>query len=266
VYGRATIFLQLIVHLLLGSRQLSDSAHYRNDPLVQPVLGLKGLPDVATISRMMKGAYAKSVENLRQLMQEMIFQRLMIFNPARITLDFDGAVLSTGRFAEGTAVGFNKNKKGARSYYPLFCTIAQTTQVLDFLHRPGNVHDSNGAKAFILDCIHAVQAALPHAVIEVRMDSAFFSDEIVTALNDCGIEFTISVSLEHFAELKGLIERRKRWPRLNGEVSYFEMSWKPKSWDQRLGLSSSAPAPRSSTKAQSSWTCSFHTSMAMSSR
>jgi hypothetical protein len=27
-------------------------------------------------------------------------------------LDFDGSVQSTGRFAEGTAVGFNKKKKG----------------------------------------------------------------------------------------------------------------------------------------------------------
>jgi hypothetical protein len=27
---------------------------------------------------------------------------------ARVTLDFDGSVLGTGRYAEGTAVGFNK--------------------------------------------------------------------------------------------------------------------------------------------------------------
>jgi hypothetical protein len=53
-------------------------------------------------------------------------------------------------------------------------------------------------------------------------------------LNDQGIEFTISVPFERFAELKGLIEGRKRWRRLNGQVSYFETSWKPKSWDQRF--------------------------------
>jgi hypothetical protein len=45
-------------------------------------------------------------------------------------------------------VGFNRKKKGQRSYYPLFCSVAQTGQVLDVWHRPGNVHDSNGAKAF----------------------------------------------------------------------------------------------------------------------
>jgi len=108
-----------------------------------------------------------------------VLGRLTALGLARITLDFDGSVLSTGRFAEGTAVGFNRKKKGQRSYYPLFCTVAQTGQVLDVWHRPGNVHDSNGARAFILACVREIQAILPRATIEARMDSAFFSDDIV---------------------------------------------------------------------------------------
>lgn len=234
VFGRATVFHQLIIHLLLGYRELRDSQYYRDDPLVQRVLGLKRLPDVATISRMLKGADAKSIENLQRLLREMLFDRLMTLGLARVTLDFDGSVQSTGRFAEGTAVGFNKKKKGARSYYPLFCTIAQTGQVLDFLHRPGNVHDSNGATAFILACVQAVRAALPGIRIEVRMDSAFFSDAIISALDAAGVEFTASVPFERFVELKGMIEGRQRWRRLDGTVSYFETPWKPKAWDQRF--------------------------------
>jgi len=234
IFGRATIFLQLIVHLLLGFRELRDSRAYRDDPMVQRLLGLKRLPDVATISRMLKDADAKTVNNLRRLLRGMLFERLATLGLARITLDFDGSVLSTRRRAEGTAVGYNKKRKGARSYYPLFCTIAQTAQVLDFLHRSGNVHDSNGAREFILACIQAVREALPGITIEVRMDSAFFSDEIVTALQEAGIEFTISVPFERFAELKGMIEARQRWRRVSRDVSYFEADWKPKVWDRRF--------------------------------
>ena len=65
----------------------------------------------------------------------MVLERIRSLVLPRVTLDFDGSVQSTKRRAEGTAVGFNKEKKGARSYYPLFCTLAQTGQVLDFLHR-----------------------------------------------------------------------------------------------------------------------------------
>lgn len=233
IFDRATVFMQLVIHVLLGYRELRDAAHYQDDPLVQRVLGLKQLPDVATLSRMLKEVDQTSVDKLRQLLIDMVLERIASLALPRITLDFDGSVQSTKRRAEGTAVGFNKKKKGARSYYPLFCTLAQTGQVLSFLHRSGNVHDSNGAQEFILGCIQQVRNRLPGVIIEVRMDSAFFSDEIVTALNEHGIEFTISVPFERFVELKQMIERRQRWFAINDEVSYFEAQWKPKSWPQR---------------------------------
>jgi len=234
VFGRATLFLQLIVHLLLGFRELRDGRAYHDDPLVARLLGLKRLPDVATLSRMLKDADDHSVEHLRRLLREMICARLAKLGLARVTLDFDGSVQSTRRHAEGTAVGYNKKRKGARSYYPLFCTLAQTSQVLDFLHRSGNVHDSNGARAFILACIQQIRQALPGIHIEVRMDSAFFSDEIVTALQAAGIEFTVSVPFERFTQLKRRIEQRQRWLPVSNDVSYFEDEWKPRVWNRKF--------------------------------
>ena len=223
VYGLATVFFQLIIHILLGYREIRDVAYYGHDPLVKRVLGLNQVPDPATVSRTLKDADEQSIHNLRGFLRDMIFERLKTLLLSRITLDFDGTVQSTGRFAEGTAVGFNKKKKGQRSYYPLFCTIAQTGQVLDFLHRPGNVHDSNGAKAFILACIQAVQQMAPGAQIEVRIDSALFSDAMVTALDKRLIQFTISVPFERLPKLKHLIEARKRWWRHNRERSYWSV-------------------------------------------
>jgi hypothetical protein len=234
VFPPATVFLQLIVHLLLGFRELQDVRCYRDDPLVQRLLGLRRLPNVATVSRVLKHATAQSVEALRRFLRQRVLDGLRTFQPTRVTLDFDGSVLSTQRRAEGTAVGFNKKKKGARSYYPLFCTIAQTGQVLDFLFRPGNVHDSQGAEALILACIEAVRTVLPQARIEVRMDSAFFSDAIVGTLARQGIEFTISVPFERFVELKRMIEERRRWHRVDAETYVFETAWKPQCWDQRF--------------------------------
>jgi len=223
----------LIVHLLLGYRQLQDIRYYRDDPVVHRLLGVKRLPDVATLSRSLAGMDARSVEKLRRLNRQQVLQRIEDMGLARITLDFDGSVLSTSRFAEGTAVGYNRRKKGQRSYYPLFCTIAQTGQALDVWHRPGNVHDSNGAEAFILACIHEIRAIAPRAIIEVRMDSAFFSDAIVSRLENEGVEFTISVPFERFAKLKCIVEGRKRWRHLDQRCHFFEMRWKPNSWQRK---------------------------------
>lgn len=144
-HSHAKLLQLLIVHLLLGYRKLRDIDFYREDPLVLEVLGLKRLPSVPTVSRMLREFDPTCVERQRELNRDLILSRLCDGNINRITMDFDGSVQSTSRHAEGTAVGFNKKKKGARSYYPLLCTVAQTGQVFDYLHRSGNVHDSNGA-------------------------------------------------------------------------------------------------------------------------
>ena len=232
-YGHGVIMLLLVVHLVLGYRRLQDMRYYADDPLVPRALGLSKLPDVATVSRQMATMDEACVTNLRRYNRDLVLDRLVKLNTARITLDFDGSVIGTTRFAEGTAVGFNRKKKGQRSYYPLFCTVAQSGQVLDVCHRPGNVHDANGAKAFIKGCIEALRARLPTVLIEVRMDSAFFSDEIVSMLDELNVQYTISVPFERLAALKQQIEGRKRWRRMNWRCGYFETHWKPKSWKRK---------------------------------
>jgi hypothetical protein len=48
IFGHAKIILLLVVHFLIGFRQLRDVQYYSDDPIVQRVLGLNHLPDVAT--------------------------------------------------------------------------------------------------------------------------------------------------------------------------------------------------------------------------
>ena len=106
-------------------------------------------------------------------------ERLVREGFSRVTPDCDGSVSGTGRHAEGTATGFNRKRKGARSCHPLFRTIARTDQVPDVHHRPGNVHDSNGADTFISHHMSQVRPCLPHAKIETRIDSAFPDETII---------------------------------------------------------------------------------------
>ncbi len=233
IFGHGRIVMLLVIHLLLGYRELRHVRYYEDDPLVHRLVGLKKLPDVATISRTLSRMDDQSVQQVQGLVSQLVLERLKAQNLKRITLDFDGSVIGTNRFAEGTAVGFNRKKKGQRSYYPLFCTVAQTSQVLDVLHRSGNVHDSNGAQDFILGCIEQVRNTLVDVKIEVRMDGAFFSDAIVHALDKARIEYTISVPFERFAQLKAIIEGRSTWYVMNSSCDYFEMNWKPKSWGKR---------------------------------
>lgn len=227
-----SVMMMLIVHILLGYRELRDQRFYADDPMVKRLLGMVWLPSVSTISRVLSNTGQSDIENLRQLAKTYILNRLRALALVRVTADFDGSVLSTTRRAEHSAVGFNKKKKGARSYYPLFCTVSQTGQVFDFHHRPGNVHDSNGADGFILDCIREIRTGLPsNAIIESRMDSAFFSDKVVTMLDKERVEFTQSVPFERFPELRDYIKNTSDWIEHDDEEAFVELDWKPDAWE-----------------------------------
>lgn len=230
IFGLPVLVLLLVVHFLLGFRRLRGLDYYRDDPLVARVVGLRKLPDVATLSRGLKKADTQGVENMRALVRDLVLDRLEYEQFARITTDFDGSVQSTTGHAEGTAVGFNKKKKGARSYYPLFCTIAQTDQFLDLHHRSGNVHDSNGAPDFIKQCFDRLRERVPAAQFESRVDSAFFNDAVFPVFEEHHVLFSCSVPFERFVVLKEMVESRKRWYRIDSTWSYFETEWKPDCW------------------------------------
>jgi hypothetical protein len=231
IFGRHLVVLLIIVHLILGFRRLREVDYYRDDPLVLRLMGLRKLPDVSTISRSLSQIECKDVEKGRGMSRTMIIEGLKRENLPRLTFDFDGSVQSTKGHAEGTAVGYNKKKKGSRSYYVLFCTVSQTGQFFDFLHRPGNVHDSNGADQFMMDCFEIARKHLKGTIFESRMDSAFFSEKRLTVLDSNHVKYTASVPFERLSELKKKIENRKRWRTIDKEWSYFESEWKPKSWD-----------------------------------
>jgi hypothetical protein len=231
IFGRHLVVMLLIVHLIIGFRRLRDVDYYRDDPLVLRLMGLHKLPDVSTISRALSEMESKEVEKVRELSRSLVIEGLIRERLPRLTLDFDGSVQSTKSHAEGTAVGFNKQKKGARSYYPLFCTVAQTGQFLDVYHRPGNVHDSNGADQFMMQCFEESKKGLKNTIFESRIDSAFFSEKILSVYDNNHVIFSASVPFERFPQLKEMIEQRKRWSTIDQEWSYFESNWKPKSWD-----------------------------------
>jgi hypothetical protein len=230
VVGLPTVSMLLIVHLMLGYRRLRKLDYYREDPLVARTLALRRLPHVCTVSRALARMDRRAVANLQGLNRTMVLDRIQQEVLPRVTLEFDGSVISSSRYAEDLAVGYNNKKKGQRSYYPLFCSVAQTAQVLDVLHRSGNVHESNGAAGFMRGCIAEVRARVATAVLESRVDSAFFSDEIATLLNEQGVEFTISLPFERFPQLKEIIEARQRWRKLDEQWDYFQITWAPKSW------------------------------------
>jgi FixJ family two-component response regulator len=232
-YAPGSILFLLITHIILGFSRLRDVNCYKKDPLVKRFLGMNFIPSASTVSRVLASVDSNTADMMVKVVESIPLQRLRDLKIKRVTIDFDGSITTTNGHLEGTAVGFNPKKKGQRSYYPLFATIPQLGQVLSVLHRSGNVHDSNKAAEFMAYVVKLVRAALPDAIIEVRADSAFYSDKIIETLEKLEVEFTISVPFERYTNLKAVIESRKRWRRINADFSGFDLRWKADSWKQK---------------------------------
>jgi len=215
-YSSDRILMLLIVHVMLGWRRLRDLSYYCHDPLVRRLLGLDRLPDVSTVSRALRAFDTKAVDKLRTLLRELVLVRVMKSRLNRVTVDFDGSVISTkSRGTEGTAVGYNRKSKGCRSYYPLFATIAQTGQIFDVAHRAGNVHDSNGAPEFMGACFQSFGDVGYRGILEARIDGAHFSDKTLDVMEEHGVEYSVSVPFLRFPELKKIVEDRQRWRKID---------------------------------------------------
>lgn len=230
-YGYHALVLVLILHYLLGWRRLQEVADYRDDPMVARTLGLQRLPSVAALSRLDRAPPAL-VEHLRGFMRDGVAERITASGLRTVTLDFDGTVQSTRRRAEGSAVGYNSQRKGERSYYPLLCTVAQLGEVFDVAHRPGNVHDSRGAAQLIDDCVARLRRASPGLRLEARLDTAFGHPSILETLADQGVAFTTGLNFTSSPRIKDAVERRRHWHRLDGDADYFELPQRlrPDTW------------------------------------
>jgi hypothetical protein len=57
----------IIVHQLIGFRRLRELDYYLDDPIVLRLMGLRRLPDVSTISRLLSQMEFDGVENIRLL-------------------------------------------------------------------------------------------------------------------------------------------------------------------------------------------------------
>lgn len=235
-FDRARVFVLLIVHLILGFRRLRGLDYYRDDPLVLRVVGLPKLPSMATMTRVLQDTDDVAVDGVRSVVRDLVLERLDAERLVRVTLDLDGSVQSTKGQAEGTAVGFNRKKKGARSYWPLYCTIAQLGSFLDVLHRPGNVNDSRGAQEFAIERVQELRQRLTRRpIIEARMDGAFFDQKLLGAFCDEDVSFTCSVPFERLAALKSVVESTTSWRRINDRWSSARTDYLPKAWAHLRG-------------------------------
>jgi hypothetical protein len=182
-YRALDMILVIVVLILVGGRRLDHLNYICDDPLVKRFCGLLQLPRERSVSRWLKRFTQKSLMALVEINSEIVSDAIEKQGLARLTIDVDGSVITTGATVEWAYRGFNPHHRKDPSYYPIFAHLAQTGHILRVKNRPGNVHDSNGAVVFVQELIDDLRVRLGKSVpVEFRMDGAFFQREVIELL------------------------------------------------------------------------------------
>jgi Transposase DDE domain group 1 len=159
-YRAIDMILVIVVLILVGGRRLEHLNYICDDPLVKRFCGLLRLPRERSVARWLKRFTHKSVMALVEINSQIVGEAIEKQSLARLTFDIDGSVITTGATVAWAYRGFNPHHRKDPSYYPILAHVAQTGHILRVKNRPGNVHDSKGALAFIRELIDDVRVRL----------------------------------------------------------------------------------------------------------
>ena len=234
-YRAIDMILVIVVLILVGGRRLDHLNYLCEDPLVKRFCGLLRLPRERSVARWLKRFTHKTLEALVELNSEIVCETILKERLGRLTLDIDGSVITTGASVAWAFRGFNPHHRKDPSYYPILAHLAQTGQILRVKNRPGNVHDSKGAVAFVRDLIEDVRRRLGRSLpLEFRMDGAFFQREMIELLERKEARYAIKVPFFKWLGLLALIRERQHWQALREGMGCFELSLNVAAWEKTL--------------------------------
>lgn len=230
-YGVSGLVVMLLILIITGGRRLRHLGHLEGDATVLRCCGLTQLPTPYSAGRWLAKFDDHAIEGLHGWNEDIVAKGIQACGLRRLTLDVDGSVVSTGLTVEGARRGFNPHRRKVPSYYPITAYEANSGQVLRVQNRPGNIHDGKAATEFLDALVEQLRrTSLDDLTWEFRMDGAFFRAEIIERLESWQAEYAIKVPFYQWLDLQSLIAQRKRWQRVDDQVSYFETRLEVDTW------------------------------------
>lgn len=143
------------------------------------------------------------------------------------TLDFDSTILSRFGEQEGAKKGYNPKNKGRNSHHPLMAFVADVNLIANFWLRSGDSSSSNNFKAFLDDTIVKIKNK---TIGLIRMDSGFFSDDILTTLEEKLINYVVAVKF--YRPIQKEISLQLNWITIEKGIEITETTYQGEKWEK----------------------------------
>ncbi|MBU2913503.1 transposase [Reichenbachiella agariperforans] len=145
-YAPADIVTSFWLSIWTGASRYIHCDWLRHDSVLQSIFGLNQMPSQITCSRFFGKFSQKRNTEVFPVLQNWFFDQIGVDN---ITVDFDSTVITRYGDQQGSAKGYNPNKRGRNSHHPLMAFVGQTRMVANAWLRPGNTADSSSCKLFM---------------------------------------------------------------------------------------------------------------------
>ncbi|NIR90181.1 MAG: hypothetical protein GWN95_10855, partial [Gammaproteobacteria bacterium] len=95
-YGAVAMTLLVLTLIISGGRRVRHIGYLGSDPMVLRCCGLQRIPSARTLGRWLSGFSSAALDALGRLNEALTMAVIRAARLARLTLDVDGSVISTG--------------------------------------------------------------------------------------------------------------------------------------------------------------------------
>ena len=177
-------------------------------------------------------AYIRYFDKFTQADNQRVFNHLykwffsnLQFN--NYTLDFDSTVEQRCGEQEGTAKGYNPKRPGRQSHHPLLAFVADLRMIANFWLRPGNTSASTNFLSFLEDTLNKLDGK---KVGLIRMDSGFFSNQIMSYLEEKSLHYIIACRFNN--RIKHALAEEGKWVEVANGIDISETTYKGLDWEK----------------------------------
>ena len=218
-YDPEKVIEAFMLNVWIGASRFCHCDWIRNDEVLKQIFDLQSLPSQSTYSRFF-GRFSQARNNRVFPELQTWFQQGI--NTGALTIDFDSTVITRSGQQEGSAKGYNPNRRGRNSHHPLMAFISQTRMVANAWLRPGNTAASSNCLGFMEETFSILK---DKPIGLIRADSGFYTNDLLSYLEEEKLNYVVAARCH--SGIKGEIYCQKDWVKICDGIEVSEFQYQP---------------------------------------
>lgn len=222
-YSPTVLLESFICSIWCGANRFLHTEITRSDRALARIFGWDRTPGQDAYKRFFSKFDQQTNAEVSDSFYRWIFSNITFDH---FTLDLDSSVLTRYGQQEGAKKGYNPQKRGRSSHHPLMAFVNDVKLVANMWLRSGDTGAANNVLFFLEDTLKKLSGK---TVSLIRMDSGFYSNEILSYLEQKGHNYIVAAKFYH--PIQRVIGARENWLPLDEGIEICEFEHTSQAWE-----------------------------------